>query len=173
MMLGGPALWSLKKQVTVALSTVEAEYIVLTHSTKQAVWMYSFLGELAMPQEKPAVLHCDNMGATSLAKDAKGHTCIKHIDIHEHYICEHIADGDIEICRVESANNLVDLFTKILPRDTHLSLVCALSLTARRVDEGGAEMPIYSRCVFTIHFLSFFLSPYLLVYYGHPCQGEC
>jgi hypothetical protein len=129
MMSGGPVSWSSKKQATVALSTVEAEYVALTRSAKQAVWMYSFLGELAMPQEKPAVLHCDNMGATSLAKDAKGHARVKHIDIREHYIRERVADGDIEILRVESANNLADLFTKILPRDAHLSLVRALGLT--------------------------------------------
>jgi hypothetical protein len=85
MMSGGPVSWSSKKQVSVALSAVEAEYVALTRSAKQAMWMHSFLGELAMPQEKPAVLHCDNMGATSLAKDAKGHAHVKHIDIREHY----------------------------------------------------------------------------------------
>jgi hypothetical protein len=129
MMSGGPVSWSSEKQATVALSTVEAEYVALTCSAKQAMWMHSFLGLLTMPQQKPAVLHCDNMGATLLAKNAKGHARVKHIDIREHYIRECIADGDIEILRVESANNLTDLFMKILPRDAHLPLVCALGLT--------------------------------------------
>jgi hypothetical protein len=129
MMSGGPVLWSSKKQATVSLSTVEAEYVVLMCSAKQAVWMDSFLGELAMPQEKPTILHCDNMGSTALAKDAKGRAHVKHIDIREHYIREHVANRDIEILCVESANNLADLFTKILPRDTHLSLVRMLGLT--------------------------------------------
>ncbi|KAF7346029.1 Retrovirus-related pol polyprotein [Mycena sanguinolenta] len=129
MMAGGPVSWSSKKQNAVALSTVEAEYIALTRASKQAMWMYSFLSELDMPQERPAILHGDNMGAAALAKDARGHARVKHIDIREHYIRERVADGDIEVVHVESANNLADLFTKVLPRDAHLALVRALGLT--------------------------------------------
>jgi hypothetical protein len=129
MMSGGPVSWSAKRQATVALSTVEAEYIALTRAAKQAIWMYSFLGELRMPQERPAVLHCDNMGAVALAVDAKGHARVKHIDICEHFIRERVAAGDIEVVRTDSANNLADIFTKTLPRDAHLALVRALGLT--------------------------------------------
>ncbi|KAF7371604.1 Reverse transcriptase Ty1/copia-type domain-containing protein [Mycena venus] len=129
MMSGGPVSWSSKRQATVALSTVEAEYVALTRSAKQAMWMYSFLVELNMPQEHPAILHCNNTGAEALARDARGHARVKHIDIREHYIRERIADGDIQIQHVESSANLADLSTKILPRDSHLTLVCALGLT--------------------------------------------
>ncbi|KAF7372191.1 Reverse transcriptase Ty1/copia-type domain-containing protein [Mycena venus] len=72
MMSGGPVSWSSKRQAMVALSTVEAEYVALTRSTNQAMWMYSFLAELSMPQERPAILHCDNTGAEALAKGHKG-----------------------------------------------------------------------------------------------------
>jgi hypothetical protein len=129
MMSGGPVSWSSKKQATVALSTVEAEYIALTRSSKQAMWMYSFLEELCMPQERPAILYGDNMGAAALARDAKGHARVKHIDIREHYIRERVAAGDINIQHVASTNNLADIFTKVLPRDTQLSIVRALGLT--------------------------------------------
>jgi hypothetical protein len=111
------------------LSTVEAEYIALTRGAKQAMWMYSFLGELRMPQERPAVLHCNNMGAAAIAVDAKGHACVKHINIREHFIRERVADGDIEVVRTESANNLADIFTKVLPCDVHIALVRTLGLT--------------------------------------------
>jgi hypothetical protein len=91
--------------------------------------MYSFLEELCMPQDRPAVLYGDNLGAAALARDAKGHARVKHIDIREHYICERIVAGDIEILHVASADNLADIFTKILPREAHLSIVRALGLT--------------------------------------------
>jgi hypothetical protein len=128
MMSGGPVSWSSKKQATVALSTTEAEYVAMTRSSKQAMWMYSFLDELRMPQERPALLYGHNMGAAALAQDAKGHARIKHIDIHEHYICECVAAGDIEIQQITSAENLADIFTKVLPRDGHLAIVRALGL---------------------------------------------
>jgi len=129
LMSGGPVSWSSKKQATVALSTTEAEYVALTRSSKQAMWMYSFLDELRMPQERPAILYGDNMGSAALARDAKGHARVKHIDIREHYIRERVAAGDIEIQHVASAENLADIFTKVLPRDAHLAIVRALGLT--------------------------------------------
>jgi hypothetical protein len=93
------------------------------------MWMYSFLDKLRMPQKRPAILYGDNMGAVALARDAKGHVRVKHIDIREHYIRERVAAGDVEIQHVPSAENLVDIFTKVLPRDAHLAIVRALGLT--------------------------------------------
>jgi hypothetical protein len=129
MMSGGPVSWSSKKLAAVALSTVEAEYVAQTHSAKQAMWMYSFLEELRMPQERPAILYGDNMGAAALARDAKRHARVKHIDIREHYIRERVAAGDIEVQHVPSAENLADIFTKVLQRDGYLAIVRALGLT--------------------------------------------
>jgi methyl coenzyme M reductase subunit D len=70
------------------------------------------------------------MGAAALVQDAKGHTRVKHIDICEHYIRERVAAGDIEVQHVPSAENLADIFTKVLPCDAHLTIVRALGLTS-------------------------------------------
>jgi hypothetical protein len=75
------------------------------------------------------MLYSDNLGAAALARDAKGHARVKQIDICKHYIRERITAGDIEIQHVASADNLADIFTKILPREAHLSIICALGLT--------------------------------------------
>ncbi|KAF7354303.1 Retrovirus-related pol polyprotein [Mycena venus] len=113
-MSGGPVSWSLKRQATVALSTTEAEYVALARSAQQAMWMYSLCG--------------DNMGSAALARDAKGHARVKHIDIREHYIRERVAANDITIYHVPSAQNIADVFKKSLPRDAHLACVRALGL---------------------------------------------
>jgi hypothetical protein len=93
------------------------------------MWMYSFLDKLCMPQEHPDILYDDNMGAVVLAWDAKGHARAMHINIHEHYIHKCMATGEIKIQHILSAENLTDIFTKVLPRDAHLAIVCALGLT--------------------------------------------
>ena len=36
---GGLITWSCKRQATVALSSTEAEYMALTHATKEAIWL--------------------------------------------------------------------------------------------------------------------------------------
>nr|CAD1824808.1 unnamed protein product [Ananas comosus var. bracteatus] len=42
----GPISWMSKLQVTVALSTTEAEYMALTEATKEAVWLQGLMKEL-------------------------------------------------------------------------------------------------------------------------------
>ncbi len=40
--------WQAKKQPTVALSSVEAEYMAATQSTKEALWWRTFLSEIGI-----------------------------------------------------------------------------------------------------------------------------
>ena len=44
---GGAVSWQAKKQPTVALSSVEAEYMASTQATKEAIWWRTFLKELS------------------------------------------------------------------------------------------------------------------------------
>ena len=62
------ATWESKKQKTVALSSTEAEYMVLSDSTKC----------------EPTVLSCENHGVQNLTKNPAVHCRTKHIDI-RHY----------------------------------------------------------------------------------------
>ena len=45
-MAGGAISWSSKKQVTVSLSTAEAEYIALSIATQEAIWIRRLLSDL-------------------------------------------------------------------------------------------------------------------------------
>ncbi len=53
MMAGGAVCWSSKRQETVALSTMEAEYMATSRACQQAVWMYSFMREAGLEQPTP------------------------------------------------------------------------------------------------------------------------
>jgi hypothetical protein len=72
----------------------------------------------------------------AMARDAKGHARVKHVDVREHYVRERVEEGDIELECVSSDQNLADLFAKILPRDTHLALVHTLGRRRKCVVEG-------------------------------------
>ena len=43
---GGAVSWYLKKQELVTLSTTEAEYIVQTHTAKEAIWLHRLIIEI-------------------------------------------------------------------------------------------------------------------------------
>lgn len=80
-MAGGPVSWSSKHQATAALSTTEAEYMAPTRAAQQALWMYSFMSEVGLKHEFPAVLHRDNAASIALTLNTKGHARTKHINI--------------------------------------------------------------------------------------------
>lgn len=128
MMAGGPVTWSSKRQATVALSTVEAEYVAMSRCAQQMKWMHSWLDEVDIPHDLPGVIRGDNRGAIALTKNTKDHGKIKHIDIRHHYIRELIHSKTITIDQVSSSDNLADLFTKPLPRDQHHRLLSALNI---------------------------------------------
>ena len=65
----GAITWSSKKQHIIALSSTEAEYIALTHTAKEALWLRSMVSEIRGDDRKPVVINCDNQGSIALSKD--------------------------------------------------------------------------------------------------------
>ena len=127
-MAGGAVTWSSKRQSTVALSTVEAEYVAMSRCAQQMLWIQNWLDEANIKYNLPGIIKGDNRGAIALTKNTRGHGKVKHIDIRHHYIREVIQSGAITMVQVPSADNLADLFTKPLPRDHHHRLLIALNI---------------------------------------------
>ena len=50
---GGSISRSCQKQNIVALSSTEAEFIALTHATKEALWLQHFITEVIQPLKSP------------------------------------------------------------------------------------------------------------------------
>ena len=128
MLAGGPVSWSSKLQPVVALSTTEAEYMSLTRGAQQALWMFSFMREVGLEQEFPAILYGDNSAAIALTKNTKGHARAKHIDVRYHYIRERVAANELQVIQVPSAENLADILTKPLGRVAHENIIRLLNL---------------------------------------------
>ena len=80
--------WLSKKQSVVVLSTTEAEYIALTHSAKEMVWLRQLLEDIGLDMTEPSITFTDNLAAQTITHDASYHTRTKHINIAFHYIRE-------------------------------------------------------------------------------------
>jgi hypothetical protein len=84
--------WCLRCQKVVVLSSTEAEYIAMTKSVRQLVWIHNLFKEIGHEIKHPLPLNCDNQGAMFLAENLaqKGHS--KHIAIKYHYIHEAVQE---------------------------------------------------------------------------------
>ena len=70
---GGSVSWSSQKQVTVAKSTCEAEYMGQSDAASEAVWIRGLLEDLGLFPNRPTTLNADNHGAIRLASNPKNH----------------------------------------------------------------------------------------------------
>ena len=112
----GVVSWSSKKQPIITLSSTEAEYVALTHSSKDIIWIHKFLTELRsiFSFSLPTNLFCDNQGAIRLSKDSTFHGRTKHIDVHFHFIRQTVSQGHISLSYCPTDDMIADTFTKPL-----------------------------------------------------------
>ena len=113
----GPAVsWKSTKQASVALSTCEAEYMAISSTCQEAIYLVRLLKDLTNKSFEPIQIRSDNQGAIALVKNPVKHSRSKHIDIRYHFIREHYLCGRIHLEYVPSAYNLADPFTKSLSK---------------------------------------------------------
>lgn len=128
---GSPISWKAKKQQTVALSTMEAEYMALTEVSKEVIYLkrlfeYVRLNSLS---ENPCKIFCDSQSAIHLCKDSVYHNRSKHIDIRYHFCREAYENGEITLEYVSTGNMLADMLTKPLCKNKHVKCVKLLGLS--------------------------------------------
>ncbi|WVZ80171.1 hypothetical protein U9M48_027670 [Paspalum notatum var. saurae] len=109
--------WSSKKQNCISLSTAEAEYIAAGSCCAQILYIKQTLLDYGVELSRVPLL-CDNESAVKLANNPVQHSRTKHIDIHHHFIRDHVAKGDILFQNVGTKEQLVDIFTKPLDEST-------------------------------------------------------
>ena len=112
---GGAISWSSKKQPSVTLLSMEAEYMAAAAAAKEATWLKVLFSEIELSLTCTAVkLFIDNQLAMSLAKNATFHDRTKHITIHHHYIREKVDEGEIVLEYLLTAEQVANVLTKPL-----------------------------------------------------------
>ena len=83
----GAVSWSTKKQEIVGLSTTESEYIAITYTIKEVLWLQSLIYEIFGMTLDPTVLYSNNKSAIELIKEHCHHIYTKYINIKYYFIC--------------------------------------------------------------------------------------
>nr|GFB44198.1 retrotransposon protein, putative, Ty1-copia subclass [Tanacetum cinerariifolium] len=116
----GAVDWKSKKHTTIAMHSTQAEYVAASEAAMEAVWIRNFVGDLGvMPSiNKPINMYCDNSAAIIFANEHGIMKGIRHFLRRYHYVREQVETGEIKLIKVYTDDNLVDPFTKALPRGT-------------------------------------------------------
>ena len=124
---GCPVIWSSKLQDSIALSTMMAEYYALSTALKEVIPLRELIkviskhADLADPELatfKTTVWE-DNIGAQTLATLEPGHQTprSKFYDVKVHWFRQYVKDKTIEVKRIDTSEQLADIFTKPSPRE--------------------------------------------------------
>jgi len=117
-----------KKQITVAKSTTEAEYVSLALATQEAIWLRSLLSDLGQKVTSPTNIFEDNQGAIQLAKNPKFHNRTKHIDVTYHFIRERVNSDEISVTYCSTNEMKADIMTKGLSKVLFEKFRCMLNV---------------------------------------------
>ncbi|GKD30051.1 integrase, catalytic region, zinc finger, CCHC-type containing protein [Tanacetum coccineum] len=108
--------WSSKRHKSVAISSIEAEYIAMSRCCAQIIWIRSQLTNYGLGFNK-IPMYYDNKSAIALSCNNVQHSRSKHIDIRFHFIKEHVENVVIKLYFVNTKYQQADIFTKALARE--------------------------------------------------------
>jgi Reverse transcriptase (RNA-dependent DNA polymerase) len=128
MYAGCPIIWASQLQTEIAMSTTEAEYLALSTALRNTIPLMRLVKEIqrnmGLPMSTKPTVHCtlfeDDSGAVEMANVPRMCPHTKHINPKYHHFCKYVYEGMISIVHIRTTEQLVDIFTKNLPRDLFL-----------------------------------------------------
>lgn len=114
---GNVVYWKSRKQKSVTKASTFAEYVALSEAVSELVFVKKLLKVFDVNLIKPIDVYEDNSGALNIAKYGNFTKNSKHVEIHYHYVNEYVKDNVINVIKVNSDDNVADIFTKSLCRE--------------------------------------------------------
>ncbi|GJX21237.1 retrovirus-related pol polyprotein from transposon TNT 1-94, partial [Tanacetum coccineum] len=105
-----------------AMASAEAEYVTLSASCAQVIWMRTQFKDYGFKYNK-IPLYCDSQSAIAISCNPVQHSRTKHINVCYHFIKEQVERGIIELHFVRTEYQLADMFTKAFPEERFQYLV--------------------------------------------------
>ena len=109
-----PIIWRSKLLGSIAQSSCEAEYVILTECAKATRAQALFQLELGISTATPRIFE-DNQGAIALTENFSNKPRTKHLELRHHFVRQLVMQGMIKIFYCPTQLQLADCMTKQLP----------------------------------------------------------
>jgi hypothetical protein len=116
-----PVIWKSKRQGAVQTSTYGAEFSVMRMATEEAITVRYMLRSLGIHVSKPSNLSGDNAGVILNASIPEATLKKKHVALSYHTVRENVSAGVIHPQKIAGKNNIADILTKPLDRQTFMN----------------------------------------------------
>ncbi|GJZ87818.1 hypothetical protein Tco_0659428 [Tanacetum coccineum] len=103
--------WQCKKQTIVANSTTEAEYVAAANCCGQVLWIQNQMLDYGFNFMNTKI-YIDNESTICIVKNPVFHSKTKHIEIRHHFIKDSYEKRLIQVIKIHTDHNVVDLLTK-------------------------------------------------------------
>jgi hypothetical protein len=108
---GGAISWKSKRQPIISLSSMEAEYIALTTTCKEGMWLRQLEHDVTGIKSPMKILE-DNQSTIKTASNHIHNDRSKHIDVRYHWTREKVELQQITLEYCQTNNMAADMFTK-------------------------------------------------------------
>ncbi|GJR27429.1 putative ribonuclease H-like domain-containing protein [Tanacetum coccineum] len=134
-------LWQCKKQIVVANSTTEAEYVAASSCCGQVLWIQNQLLDYGYNFMNTKIF-IDNESIICIVKNLVFHSKTKHIEIRHHFIRDSYEKRLIQVIKIHTDHNVADLLTKAFDTDDWnglemLRMKLGLKLVTQKVNAVG------------------------------------
>ena len=108
-------IWCSKLQSSTALSSTESEYLALSSTCQDVIWLRALMKEFGFNQHQPTVIYQDNQSTITIAESDKNYPAIKHVELRYHFIRQKIKSQEVRLVKKATGEMTADIFTKQLP----------------------------------------------------------
>lgn len=122
--------WESRKQRTVALSSMEAEYLAISDVTKEVRFVNNFLGKLLSGKSQTMVLYNVSQSVHKFIENTLPHNRTKFIDVRHHFVREAVEKGLITYKCKPTNEMIADVLTKPFSGPEFISYVKEFGLSS-------------------------------------------
>ncbi len=119
---GNPIAWLCRKQPAITTSTTESEFVAVAEASTLIIFLRELTLEIHPSFPKTTTIYEDNLSTTTLLRSIFHHGKLKHLALRVLRVKELIWEKLIQILPINTSDQIADILTKPLPKDSFARL---------------------------------------------------